>query len=125
MQINIDGLQHIGIMVRDMEESSSFYLDLGFQKVFQLHTQSEQVCFMQQKGLVIELYPACGEISDGTINHFAISIRDIDRVYKELIDSGYLAIEGEICQLPFWENGVRFFTILGPSGEKIEFCERL
>ena len=26
---------------------------------------------------------------------------------------------------PFWGEGVKFFTIQGPDGEKIEFCERL
>ena len=27
--------------------------------------------------------------------------------------------------LPFWENGVRFFTIEGPNKEKIEFSQYL
>ena len=28
-------------------------------------------------------------------------------------------------QLPFWENGVRYFTVLGPNGEKVEFNQYL
>ncbi|MDD3243533.1 MAG: VOC family protein, partial [Eubacteriales bacterium] len=32
---------------------------------------------------------------------------------------------GEVKGLPFWANGVRFFTILGPNAEKIEFSQML
>ncbi|MDD4797654.1 MAG: VOC family protein, partial [Eubacteriales bacterium] len=32
---------------------------------------------------------------------------------------------GEIKGLPFWNNGVKFFTIMGPNAEKIEFCQIL
>ena len=28
-------------------------------------------------------------------------------------------------QLPFWENGVKYFTILGPNREKLEFNQYL
>ena len=27
--------------------------------------------------------------------------------------------------LPFWENGVKFFTIEGPNKEKVEFSQYL
>ena len=30
-------------------------------------------------------------------------------------------LDSEINSLPFFEKGVRFFTILGPNAEKIEF----
>ena len=31
----------------------------------------------------------------------------------------------QVNSLPFWKNGVKFFTIEGPNREKIEFCEKL
>ena len=31
----------------------------------------------------------------------------------------------QVESLPFWENGVKFFTIEGPNREKVEFCEML
>ena len=30
-----------------------------------------------------------------------------------------------IEELPFWENGVKFFMIKGPNEERIEFCQKL
>ena len=36
-----------------------------------------------------------------------------------------LAMQDEIHFLPFWDNGVRFFTIKGPNEEKIEFSQFL
>ena len=34
--------------------------------------------------------------------------------------------ENEIVHfLPFWENGVKFFTIEGPNKEKVEFSQYL
>ena len=32
---------------------------------------------------------------------------------------------GEIHFLPFWDNGVHFFTIEGPNKEKVEFSQYL
>lgn len=34
-------------------------------------------------------------------------------------------IDTEINFLPFWANGVRFFNVLGPNGEKVEFGQIL
>ena len=34
-------------------------------------------------------------------------------------------LDQQVNGLPFWENGVKFFTIEGPNKEKIEFCEKL
>ena len=31
----------------------------------------------------------------------------------------------EVHFLPFWENGVKFFTIEGPNKEKVEFSQYL
>ena len=42
--------------------------------------------------------------------------------YKEL---GYEMLDDHIRFLPFWEYGIKFFTIAGPNREEIEFCEKL
>ena len=34
-------------------------------------------------------------------------------------------IKDTIHFLPFWENGVKFFTIEGPNKEKVEFSQYL
>lgn len=34
-------------------------------------------------------------------------------------------LDAHVNFLPFWERGVKFFTIVCPNKEKIEFCEKL
>ena len=55
----------------------------------------------------------------------AIDVIDIEAVFQVVASAGLPAIEGKICVLPFWERGVRYFTIYGPNAEKIEFIQKL
>ena len=61
----------------------------------------------------------------GAIEHVAIDVTDIEKIYEEICNKGLNTLNDEIHFLPFWENGVRFFTIMGPNHEKIEFSQRL
>ena len=40
-------------------------------------------------------------------------------------EAGLTMLDDEIHGLPFWANGVKFFTVEGPNGEKVEFCQKL
>ena len=40
-------------------------------------------------------------------------------------EKGFCILDEEIQFLPFWENGVKFFTLTGPNKEKIEFSQYL
>lgn len=51
------------------------------------------------------------------------SRRDIEAAFKAVKALGYEMVNDEIEFLPFWENGVRFFTFYGPNREKIEFSQ--
>jgi len=51
-------------------------------------------------------------------------VTDIDAVFSKIKELGYEMLDDNIRFLPFWEYGVRFFTIIGPNKEKIEFCEK-
>jgi lactoylglutathione lyase len=48
---------------------------------------------------------------------------DLFLVVKEA--GTFKMLDQQVNGLPFWENGVKFFTIEGPNKEKIEFCEKL
>ena len=50
---------------------------------------------------------------------------DVDAVYAQVQKLGYPVVSNGIEFLPFWKNGVRFFTILGPNRERIEFNQYL
>ena len=85
-----------------------------------------RVCFLKMYNLVMEVYEsedAAGKI--GAIEHVAIDVTDIEQVYKEICDKNMNTLQDEIHFLPFWDNGVRFFTIKGPNEEKIEFSQFL
>ena len=47
------------------------------------------------------------------------------KVYELIEEAGLNTTQDEIHFLPFWENGVKFFTIEGPNKEKVEFSQYL
>lgn len=120
------GIQHIGIPTKDMDATKKFYEDLGFEAAFETVNDEARVCFLKMYNLVMEVYEsedAAGKI--GAIEHVAIDVTDIEQVYKEICDKNMNTLQDEIHFLPFWDNGVRFFTIKGPNEEKIEFSQFL
>ena len=120
------GIQHVGIPTKDMDATKKFYEDLGFEAAFEKVNDEARVCFLKMHNLVMEVYEsedAAGKI--GAIEHVAIDVTDIEQVYKEICDKNMNTLQDEIHFLPFWDNGVRFFTIKGPNEEKIEFSQFL
>ena len=120
------GIQHVGIPTKDMDATKKFYGDLGFEAAFETVNDEARVCFLKMHNLVMEVYEsedAAGKI--GAIEHVAIDVTDIEQVYKEICDKNMNTLQDEIHFLPFWDNGVRFFTIKGPNEEKIEFSQFL
>lgn len=120
------GIQHVGIPTKDMDATKKFYEDLGFEATFETVNDEARVCFLKMYNLVMEVYEsedAAGKI--GAIEHVAIDVTDIEQVYKEICDKNMNTLQDEIHFLPFWDNGVRFFTIKGPNEEKIEFSQFL
>lgn len=122
----VTGIQHVGIPTNDIEKTISFYNDLGFEAILRTANSQEKVCFLQMQNLVIETYQnhcACGKA--GAIDHIALNVTDIDEVFQIIQKGDYKLLDVEIQSLPFWEQGVRFFTIEGPNSEKIEFNQKL
>ena len=120
------GIQHVGIPTKDMDATKKFYEDVGFEAAFETVNDEARVCFLKMHNLVMEVYEsedAAGKI--GAIEHVAIDVTDIEQVYKEICDKNMNTLQDEIHFLPFWDNGVRFFTIKGPNEEKIEFSQFL
>ncbi|MDE6306289.1 MAG: VOC family protein [Muribaculaceae bacterium] len=128
LKTKITGVQHIGVPTNDIEATIRFYEGIGFDTIYRTVNEAanEQVAFLQLGNLVMEIYENHqASMHTGAIDHIALDVKEIESVFSELKDRGYeLPAEG-IQGLPFWENGVRFFTITGPNAERIEFCERL
>lgn len=128
LQTYTTGIQHIGIPTNDIEKTIKFYRNLGFEIAFQTINEeaNEKVAFLKLKTLVIETYEnKLAKLTNGAIDHVAIDVKDIEEVYQYIEEKQMNTTKDEIHFLPFWENGVRFFTIEGPNKEKIEFSQYL
>lgn len=120
------GIQHLGIPTNDIKETIQFYEQLGFKVVLKTINGDESVAFLQMHNLVIETYEnKSAAMQPGAINHIAIDVKGIDALFEVVKSNNFNLLDAQINGLPFWEKGVRFFTIMGPNKEKIEFCERL
>ena len=65
------------------------------------------------------------KLKPGAIDHVAIDVKNIEKVHEMITGAGLNTTQDEVHFLPFWENGVRFFTIEGPNKEKVEFSQYL
>ncbi len=122
------GLGHIGIPTNDLDTTILFFTELGFEiaHLTTNPTNNARVAFLQLKDMMIEVYEGEGAaLCHGAVDHIAIEVTDVDQAYDTICKHGLNNTEDTIHFLPYWESGVRFFTIEGPNKEKVEFCQRL
>lgn len=120
------GIQHVGIPTNDIQATKEFYHRLGFTTALETDNNGEKVAFLKMKNLVIETYEnGQAAMQSGAINHIAIDVKNIDEVFSIVQSMDVEMADNCVNGLPFWENGVKFFTIIGPNKERIEFCEKL
>jgi catechol 2,3-dioxygenase-like lactoylglutathione lyase family enzyme len=133
---NIDGWSHLGIPVTDLVKAKKFYRQFGFIERWYVEIPKgdgvQPVSMMEKDGLFIELYQPWGpdrqkvaERKDGHIDHIAFTVKDIDRAFQEVKKAGLETMEEAPVSLPFWDNGIKYFNIRGPNGEKLEFSQIL
>jgi catechol 2,3-dioxygenase-like lactoylglutathione lyase family enzyme len=134
--LSLKAIQHVGIPVTDIKASELFYSNLGFKNVMQanfIHEQETGTCIMMQQGeIIIELYqmppaelPGIAARKDGHVDHVAFDVKNIDETFFILKTSGYHIIEETPVYLKFWGKGCRYFNILGPDNERLEFNQVL
>jgi lactoylglutathione lyase len=130
LDLKINHLQHIGIPVTEINRSQLFYESLGFTCVMEntfIHEGSEgQVVMMKYKDIILELYQMpipSKDKKDGIIDHIAFDVSNIEETFLALKEAGFSPIEKDPVFLPFWEKGCKYFYILGPDGERLEFCQ--
>ncbi len=122
------GIQHIGIPTNNIEITKKFYHELGFETAYETVNEeaNEKVAFLKLHNLVIETYEnKDAKMKYGAIDHIAIDVTDVEKVYEKICDMELNTLGDEIHFLPFWGNGVRFFTIEGPNKERVEFSQYL
>jgi len=124
----VTGIQHLGVPTNDIEKTIAFYESLGFEIAYQTINElsGDRVAFLSLKNLMIETYQNnCAVGKSGAIDHVALDVTDVEIAFDIIKKGGFTLLDKEIRSLAFWENGVRFFNILGPNGEKIEFSQKL
>ena len=96
------------------------------------HDDAVKVIMMELKGFVLELYQLVGdELAevrgrvDGHIDHLALDVQDIERAFEDMRARGLTILEDAPVFLPFWDKGVKYFSVRGPDGEKVEFNQMI
>ena len=122
------GLQHVGLPTNDLKATIAFYESLGFETVYQVRNEAagEDVAFLRLKNLTIEAYEnGQAAMQSGAIDHLAIDVDDVEAAYRLAQEQGYQIVSNGVEFLPFWQKGVKFFILLGPNQERVEFNQYL
>lgn len=122
------GLQHVGLPTNDLKATIAFYESLGFETVYQVRNEAagEDVAFLRLKNLTIEAYEnGQAAMKSGAIDHIAIDVSDVEAAYRLAQEQGYQIVSNGVEFLPFWQKGVKFFILLGPNQERVEFNQYL
>jgi len=124
-------VDHIGIAVEDVEKDAKWYQDtLGFtvKGKFFGEGASHPTYFLQNGATVYELYQddTLAPAAKGKIDHISYQSTDIEADYKYCVDQGYQICTKGVEGCPtFWAHGCKYFKILSPAGEQVEFCQVL
>jgi len=130
--MTIEGLHHIGIYTKSVDESLAFYMEvLEFQKqwrgIVDHPTGKLDVAVISIGDCTIELVrPADLSViasKAGPVQHVALKVSHIDAHVKKLKKRGIELHPAKIESLPTLLNGVKHIFLYGPSGERIELAE--
>lgn len=122
----IKHIEHVGIMVSNMERSLAFY-----QKLFDLQlrrrehlTKEIELAFLfhpDYPQIEIELVSKDLNTAEGLVNHLAFRVDDIDVVLQRLKELD-VHLDDETSKLILGDVRIAFFK--GPDGEKLELVQR-
>ena len=134
-------LRHIGIVVRDIDESLDFYQMLGYEvvadvqedgkfidEILGLYNVKLRTIKMKQNSHMVELLYYENPIPDDNFKrvnfvgctHFAVTVDDIDQLYGDLIMSGVHFIKE-----PISNKKVKVAFCKDPNDVYIELVEEL
>lgn len=117
-------LEHIGIMVADIDRSIAFYQDVLDLPLVERRRRGEvELAFFQLGECQLELVAGASgyELTDGVVNHVAFTVRDLAPVVAKLEQAGVEILNQTPIDL--WD-GCRAVFFRGPDGERLELFER-
>jgi lactoylglutathione lyase len=123
-------IDHIGLAVPNVEIDAKWYQDiLGFSILGKFRgNNGSSVYFLSNGESIYEMYQE--ENMDpktvGKIDHISLVSTDIEADYRFCVSQNYIISTDGIENIPnFWDHGIRYFKIVSPTGEQIEFCQKL
>jgi len=122
-------LEHIGVMVKDMDESIRFYTEIVGMKLDRRLALNEKtelafLSFPGQESVEVELIRGSGDFSfaeRGIVNHIAFTVDDIEAETARLKAAGVRMIDETPREIL---NGIKIAFFYGPSGERLELFQR-
>lgn len=126
MHMTILKFEHVGVQVKDIEESIEFYTQkVGLELIETLpHTDpSLKLAFLGLEGnVIVELIQGYNSSlpNEGKVHHFALAVDGIEEEFERLKSAGVSFVKENIVTLP---NGARYLFFYGPDKEWIEYYE--
>lgn len=132
MKNNYNGLGHIAIYTKNIQESIAFYEKIGgalYKKdSVQVPEGEKKLALVEFGGFLIELIqpPVPFQEGEGSIPHFAVYVKDIDKAAEDIQNAGVTTfLNSEKKVLPKTFGGLQNWFFTGPSGEQIELLQML
>lgn len=136
--MNIKGVAHLGIAVKDMNAAVGFYeKKLGFRLIHRsiavdIPNGALEAAFLQLGDLQVELCKPVGignqsrVRSGGVLDHFAMDAPDFEACESMAMEKGLKlhdsTKDGSVLYDTIGPAGVKGVNFAGPSGEVVEFC---
>jgi lactoylglutathione lyase len=124
----IKKLEHVGVMVKDMETSIAFYRDvvgLDLLDHFNHNNPAIKLAFLgfeERNEIVVELVAGHNKEfpQEGIVHHIAFTVDTLEEEIERLQSQGVTFREEEITTLP---NGGRYIFFYGPDEELLELFQ--
>jgi len=126
----ISKMEHVAILVKDLEQSIQFYLEIfGFKVRLRGSKPDKEMAFLflesqpsMEIELIQEMNPASDFSENGIVNHLAFTVEDIDRTINYLKGKNIRFTSDEINSTL---EGGRMILFRGPNQELLQLVERL
>ena len=131
MNERCQGLGHVAVYTRDIEESITFYEKLGGSVKDRGGVPTpegeKKLALVSFGGITLELIqsPGAMPMGEGNVHHFAILVDDLDAAAVAVRAAGVQFLTPEKKVLPDLFGGLQNWFFAGPSGEQIELLQML
>lgn len=131
MREHVQGLGHVAVYARDIEESIAFYEKLGGTVKDRGNVPTpegeKKLALVSFGGITLELIqsPGAMPMGEGNIPHIALLVDGLDAAAAAVQTAGIQFLSPEKKVLPDLFGGLQNWFFAGPSGEQIELLQML